>query len=80
LFLGTTNRTKDGSTVRKCRVADRSGSVCFSLWNEQASAIEPGDILRLIKGLMKHQILKFFIRLIYYPQVHVSVERGDGSV
>ena len=50
---GTTNQTKDGSVVRKCRVADRSGSVSFSLWNEQAEAIEPGDILRLTKGLVK---------------------------
>ncbi len=49
-FLGSTNRTKDGSTVRKCRVADKSGSICFSVWNEQAAAIEAGDILRLIKG------------------------------
>ena len=49
---GTTNHTKDGSVVRKCRVADRSASICFSLWNEQASAIVAGDILRLIKGLI----------------------------
>lgn len=50
---GTTNHTKDGSVVRKCRVADRSASICFSLWNDQASAIEAGDILRLIKGLIE---------------------------
>ena len=50
---GTTNQTKDGSIVRKCRVADKSASICFSLWNEQAEAIEAGDILRLTKGLIK---------------------------
>lgn len=47
---GTTNHTKDGSVVRKCRVADKSASIRFSLWNEQAAAIESGDILRLTKG------------------------------
>ena len=51
LFAGSTNHTKDGSVVRKCRVADKSASVCFSLWNEQAAAIEGGDILKLTKGL-----------------------------
>ncbi len=49
-LVGTTSQTKDGSVVRKCRVADASGSILFSLWNEQAAAIEEGDILRLIKG------------------------------
>lgn len=52
LPVGTTNQTKDGSTVRKCRVGDRTGSVCFSLWNEQAGAIEAGDILKLTRGLI----------------------------
>ena len=36
--------------VRKCRVADKMGSIFFSLWNEQAEAIESGDILKLTKG------------------------------
>ena len=48
--VGSTHQIKDGSTVRKCRVADKTGSVCFSLWNEQAEAVEAGDILRLVKG------------------------------
>lgn len=33
-------------------MADRSASVGFSLWNEQAAAIEGGDILKLTKGLI----------------------------
>lgn len=51
-LAGSTNHTKDGSVVRKCRVADKSASICFSLWNEQAAAIDGGDILRLTKGLI----------------------------
>ena len=34
---GTTNSTKDGSVVRKCRVADKTGSIFFSLWNTSRS-------------------------------------------
>lgn len=49
-FAGNVTTTKDGSVVRKCRVADKSASIIFSLWNEQADAIEAGDILRLMKG------------------------------
>ena len=41
---GTTNSTTDGSVVRKCRVADKTGSIFFSLWNEQAEAIESGVV------------------------------------
>ncbi len=58
LPVGSTSHTKDGSVVRKCRVADGSGSILFSLWNEQAAAIEEGDILRLIKG---------YVTPYYYP-------------
>ncbi len=47
---GSVTTTKDGNVVRKCRVADKTASIIFSLWNEQADAIEAGDILRLMKG------------------------------
>ena len=50
LCAGSSNLTRDGSVVRKCRVADRSGSIIFSLWNEEAEVIEPGDIIKLTKG------------------------------
>ena len=48
--VGSTHHIKDGSVVRKCRVADKTGSVSFSLWNELGEAIEEGDILRLVNG------------------------------
>ena len=47
---GSTNQTKDGSIVRRCRVGDHTGSVSFSLWNKQAESVEEGDILRLVRG------------------------------
>ena len=49
-FSGTQQKTKDGSTVRKCRVADRTGSIMFSVWNKEGEAISTGDIIRLTKG------------------------------
>ena len=49
-IIGSTSHTKDGSLVRKCRVADRSGSILFSVWNEEADAIEASDIVRLSRG------------------------------
>jgi len=55
--------------VRKCRVGDRTGSVCFSLWNEQAEAIEAGDILKLTRGLIQlcHNLLSTWGGLIFEP-------------
>lgn len=44
-------------------MADKSASICFSLWNEQAAAIEGGDILKLTKGLSGWDILCFFALL-----------------
>ena len=65
-LAGSTNQTKDGSVVRKCRVADKSASICFSLWNEQAGAIESGDILKLTKGLTMHVCSYIHIDLYNY--------------
>jgi hypothetical protein len=49
-FAGTQQLTKDGSRVRKCRVADRTGSIVFSVWNDEAEAINAGDIIKLTRG------------------------------
>jgi len=50
-------------------VGDRTGSVCFSLWNEQAEAIEAGDILKLTRGLIQscHNLLSTWGGLIFEP-------------
>ena len=50
MYLGTKQQTKDGSLVRKCRVADRTGSIMFSIWNEEAEAVNTGDIIKLTRG------------------------------
>jgi ssDNA-binding replication factor A large subunit len=47
LEIGKPNQTKDGHEVRTIRVADRTGSVNLSLWNEYGAVLREGDILRL---------------------------------
>ncbi|XP_055726996.1 SOSS complex subunit B2 isoform X1 [Salvelinus fontinalis] len=43
-------KTKDGHEVRSCKVADKSGSIAISVWDELGSLIQPGDIIRLTRG------------------------------
>jgi ssDNA-binding replication factor A large subunit len=40
-------QTKDGHEIRTVRIADRSGSVNISVWNECGALLKEGDILRL---------------------------------
>ena len=40
--------------VRKCRVADRTGSIIFSIWNDEAEAVHVGDILKLTRGYARN--------------------------
>ena len=49
-FSGKPNRTKDGHDVRSCKVADRSGSINLSVWDEYGDLLLPGDICKLTKG------------------------------
>uniref|UniRef100_A0A8D0HF89 SOSS complex subunit B2 n=1 Tax=Sphenodon punctatus TaxID=8508 RepID=A0A8D0HF89_SPHPU len=50
LEIGRVTKTKDGHEVRSCKVADKTGSVTISVWDEIGSLIQPGDIIRLTKG------------------------------
>ncbi|KAJ8320772.1 hypothetical protein KUTeg_002359 [Tegillarca granosa] len=43
-------RTKDGHDVRSCKVADKSGSINISIWDETGDLLQTGDICRLTKG------------------------------
>ncbi|CAB4059780.1 SOSS complex subunit B2,SOSS complex subunit B1-B,SOSS complex subunit B1,SOSS complex subunit B homolog,SOSS complex subunit B1-A [Lepeophtheirus salmonis] len=49
LEIGRPNLTKDGHEVRTVKVADRTGSVNLSLWDEPGKLINCGDIVRLSK-------------------------------
>ncbi|TRZ05955.1 hypothetical protein HGM15179_021152, partial [Zosterops borbonicus] len=50
LETGRVTKTKDGHEVRTCKVADKSGSINISVWDDVGTLIQPGDIIRLTKG------------------------------
>ncbi|KAK3577131.1 hypothetical protein CHS0354_037464 [Potamilus streckersoni] len=50
LEIGKPTRTKDGHDVRSCKVADKTGSINISIWDEAGDLLQTGDICRLIKG------------------------------
>lgn len=50
LDVGKPSTTKDGHEVRTFKVADKSGSVNASVWDEPGALFQPGDICRLTKG------------------------------
>ncbi|XP_010862319.2 nucleic acid binding protein 1b [Esox lucius] len=50
LEIGRVTKTKDGHEVRSCKVADKSGCITLSVWDEVGGLIQPGDIIRLTRG------------------------------
>ncbi|XP_026098054.1 SOSS complex subunit B1-like [Carassius auratus] len=50
LETGRVTKTKDGHEVRSCKVADKTGSISVSVWDEVGDLIQAGDIIRLTKG------------------------------
>jgi hypothetical protein len=50
LEVGKPSTTKDGHEVRTFKVADKSGSINASVWDEAGALLQPGDICRLTKG------------------------------
>ncbi|XP_074595171.1 SOSS complex subunit B2 [Brevipalpus obovatus] len=50
LEIGNTSMTKDGHRVRTFKVADKTGSINLSVWDEPGNLIQPGDICKITKG------------------------------
>uniref|UniRef100_A0A5S6QUU9 OB domain-containing protein n=1 Tax=Trichuris muris TaxID=70415 RepID=A0A5S6QUU9_TRIMR len=50
LEIGPPRRTRDGHDVRLIRIADQTGSVNLSAWDEIGSAMSAGDICKLANG------------------------------
>nr|VZI12834.1 unnamed protein product [Spirometra erinaceieuropaei] len=50
LDVGSPTRTKDGNEVRTVKVADRTGCINLSVWNEKGALIAPCDTLQLLQG------------------------------
>lgn len=49
-IVGPPSETADGHLVSTTLVADESGSIYLSLWDDYISVICPGDILQLKSG------------------------------
>ncbi|UYV80685.1 K02A2.6-like [Cordylochernes scorpioides] len=47
---GRPSLTKENHEVRTCKVADRSGSINLSVWDDPGNHLQPGDICKLSKG------------------------------
>ena len=50
LDISRPTKTKEGHEVRSCRVADRTGSINLSVWDNLGQLIQSGDIIRMTKG------------------------------
>ncbi|KAM6945351.1 SOSS complex subunit B2-like [Aplochiton taeniatus] len=50
LEIGRVSKLKDGHVVRSCKVADNSGSITLSVWDDVGALIQTGDILRVTRG------------------------------
>ncbi|XP_025016298.1 SOSS complex subunit B1 [Tetranychus urticae] len=50
LDVGQGSITKDGHKVRTCKIADKTGSINLSVWDEPGNYLNPGDICKLSKG------------------------------
>lgn len=50
MFLGPIRRTTQGNEVRSIRIADPTGSINMSVWNDLGEFVSPGDIYRLRNG------------------------------
>jgi len=48
--VGKPSKTKDGNEIRTVRVADKSGSINMSVWNEFGLHMLAGDIIRFFRG------------------------------
>jgi len=50
LDIGRPNTVKDNQEVRTVKVADKSGMVNLSLWNEPGKVLQSGDIIRISRA------------------------------
>jgi len=50
VILGKPTVTKDGHSVRTVKVADRTGAINMSVWDETGDQLQTGDICRITKG------------------------------
>jgi len=52
--------TKDGHSVRTVKVADRTGAINMSVWDDVGDQLQTGDICRITKGLISFYWLPLY--------------------
>ena len=50
VYTGKASQTKDGHNVRTCKVADKTGSINLSVWDDIGDVLQTGDICKLTNG------------------------------
>lgn len=70
LDIGKPTQTKDGHEVRSVRVADKTGSINLSVWNELGSVLKEGDIIKLTGCFT--QIWKLQMQLKVHPKGSIT--------
>jgi len=50
LEISRPTKTKEGHEVRSVKIADRSGSINLSVWDDLGKLVTTGDIIRMTKG------------------------------
>ena len=74
LEIGKASVTKEGHEVRSIRVADKSGSINLSLWDEPGTLLQPGDIIRVNKVFCDFQLLRnSYVRNVRWAQMSADI-------
>jgi len=72
LEIGRANTVKDSQEVRTVKLADKSGSVNLSLWNEPGKVLMSGDIVRISKAytsMFKSQLTVYLAKFTEFCKV-----------
>lgn len=65
--------TKEGGTVYTIMIADESGSMLATFWDEQGAAMKPGDVILMRAGLVT--LFKGHLRLACKHGTLIRIDR-----
>ena len=71
--IGKPTTTKDGHTIRRVKVADKTGSIDLSVWDEYGAVMQAGDICKIIKGYpIRYNCFHVTLHLIFFTCLCLS--------
>lgn len=71
--------TKENHEVRSCKIADKTGSVNASIWDEPGQLLQSGDIIRVTKGYASVWKNCLTLYIGYYKVYYISFFVGSPS-